>query len=117
MLFVAIPQIIQRRSCGQNQQVVRLDEFEMLLAELLVLFGIKRRVEENVPVFVSEFCQGSGQLRESRAITDLRRLRDLAGAQRHRIREAMIKFRRFQFCYEKVTRPEAKLKGEEFKIG
>ena len=54
-------QIIQRRSCGQNQQIVRFDEFEMFLAELLVLFGIKRRVEEDVPVFVSEFCQGSGQ--------------------------------------------------------
>jgi hypothetical protein len=28
----------------------------------------------------------------------------------------MIKFRRFQFCYEKVTPAGAKLKGADFKI-
>jgi len=102
IFFVPVRFIIQRRPRGEDNQIIRFDEFEMFRAELLVLFGIKRRVEEDVPVFVSQFCQGSGKLSESSPIADLRRLRDLAGAQRHRIREAMIKFRRLQSVTKKL---------------
>jgi hypothetical protein len=62
MFFIPVFTIIKWRPRGEDNQIVRVDEFEMFGAELLVLLGIKRRVEENVPVFVSKFCQGSGLL-------------------------------------------------------
>ena len=82
----------------------------MLLAELFVLFGIKRAVEENIAVFVSALGQGGGNFRERRAIANIRWFGSFARARRHRISKTVIEFVCGHFCYEKVTQGVAKLK-------
>ena len=40
-LFVAMILVIEWRPGGQNNQIIRLDEFEMFVAQLLVFLGIE----------------------------------------------------------------------------
>lgn len=110
-LFVAMVLVIEWRPGGQNNQIIRLDEFEMFVAQLLVFLGIEGRIEEDSPVFVSKFSQRRCNFRESPSVADFRWLCNIARANRRRIREAMIQAGCFHICHAKVTPSEGKLKG------
>ena len=117
ILFVTMVLVIQRRPRGEDNQIIRGDKFEMLVPQLLVLLGIKWRVEKNVPVFVSQLCQGSRKLGESRSVADFRWLGHFTRPNRHRISKAMIQVVRFHFCYEQVTANPRKLKSKQINFG
>ena len=105
IFFVTVVLVVQRRPRGRRPQIIRGDEFEMLVTQLLVLLGISRRVEKNIPIFLSQLRQGSRKLGESRSVADFRWLGHFTRPNRHRISKAMIQVVRFHFCYEQVTHP------------